>query len=100
MEDEVRAKYKELALSYNSLTKTYNSLLQDYKNKQLIIDELNDKNQTLNMKINELNKSIVEKEFIINKQQETISTSSQTKIINIEDKIDTSSIINFELLGY
>lgn len=98
--DEAREKYKQLALLYNSLVEKYNSLVQDYKNKQTMIDDLDKRNQSLNMKIDELKKSIVEKEFIINRQQETISRTSQTKIINIEDKIDTSSIINFELLGY
>ena len=89
-------KYQQVVKMYNGLAARYNTLLAEYN--KLKTKDAENQNQ-----INRLMKQIQEYQLTIECQQADIATSNENGIqrkIDIEDAINSESIINTHFLGY
>ena len=93
--NDLKEKCEKITKMYNILATKYNSLVADYKK---LKSKLANDSREHQIQIDRLKKQIEEYQLIIETQQ--IENAENTKNIDIEDKIDSESIINLNFLGY
>lgn len=95
--ERLTEKYQQVAKMYNGLATKYNSLLTEY-------NKLKNKEVEYQNHINRLTKQIQEYQLMIECQQADSSNNNNhnndEKKIDIEDAINSESIINCNFLGY